>query len=514
MNRIKLDKDFEAAKRELLEGKFLEYDEEWKNLFSWMRENITQENYVSPSMWENANNRRFDGEIEDIEKDFPGIFEVTEDDVAKAEKQLEALQIAEKEYREQSAEMGNILEMVNEELRELSKESADSYAQSEIWREKVEESEAELASLLEQKIDCVEKLRKMHKNPDETLAAAQIPMDLLNRNMSMAEKRLETCMTTFNTDESLELTQQLCGRIEFCAEDSLKRYDELLEARINVAGLESVIEMIDNFPESSLSTEEVNSQMAEMSQKTEILEMQIEELTTECVEGKKLELTREKREIFANIQEIKLQRAQNRMERLKEVDQFTGKFINLAEFVWILNQVDSKKMKHFLSILSKEEKSSMQDFVWNIDEERLESVVSNFSFQPQKTTVEFILNPNRNVQLMESLSNFRQIELSLKPLILGPGNTLVRMSPQTSHQLYFLDNLAKQNEAQLKQLKERFIKEYLEPKGSNKLWAYRRALWIWFLTQPKNVIKAIECASKEPSQKSKMKGLPGIRNKQ
>lgn len=91
----------------MLDGKYLEYDPEWANLFSWLRENITLDNFVSQSMEENAKSEEFgQEELDKIEEDFPGIFEVRENDVKAAEAQLEALKRAEVEFREQNAQLG------------------------------------------------------------------------------------------------------------------------------------------------------------------------------------------------------------------------------------------------------------------------------------------------------------------------------------------------------------------------------------------------------------------------
>uniref|UniRef100_A0A1B0CH87 Uncharacterized protein n=2 Tax=Lutzomyia longipalpis TaxID=7200 RepID=A0A1B0CH87_LUTLO len=198
----KFQNEFEASKRELLDGKYLEYDPEWKKLFTWLRDSITIDNYVSPSIEENVKNHEFDDEIDTIEEDFPGIFEVEESDVKEAEAQLNILLKAEGEYREQNDQLRKIINQVNEDIREISKELTDTYAQAEIWGEKVAGLEAQLDTLTAQKDDSEKKLMEMYKNPEEVLAVGHIPIDYLKMNMEIAWKRLGTCMAAFNTEGS------------------------------------------------------------------------------------------------------------------------------------------------------------------------------------------------------------------------------------------------------------------------------------------------------------------------
>lgn len=140
-----------------------------------------------------------------------------------------------------------ILEQVNDEIRELSKKTAESEAQCEIWREKVEALEEELASLSKRKAEKVEKMKETYKNPEEILAVGHIPMDGLKMKMLAAENQLETCMSTINTEESDSNFENLSGKIEFFAGDSLNLYEKLLEIKADLAGREAAIEMFDKF---------------------------------------------------------------------------------------------------------------------------------------------------------------------------------------------------------------------------------------------------------------------------
>uniref|UniRef100_A0A1B0DNA0 HAUS augmin-like complex subunit 3 N-terminal domain-containing protein n=1 Tax=Phlebotomus papatasi TaxID=29031 RepID=A0A1B0DNA0_PHLPP len=503
-----------AAKRELLDGKYLEYDPEWANLFAWLRENITIDNFVSKSMEENAKCEEFsEEELAKIEEDFPGIFEVRDSDLKAAEAQLGALKKAEVEFREQNAQLGKILEQVNDEVRELSKKTADTEARCEIWRQKVEAHEEKLDFLSKERAKKVEKLKEIYKNPEEILAVGHIPMDALNMNMLAAENLLDNCMSTFNTGGSGSDSENLSGKIEFFAEENLRLYEKLLEIKEELGGVEAASEMFNKFTDFPMTSEEIERQIAEMENRSEICVMQIEGLTTQCMMAKKLEITKEKQEVYRKIQEERLQKSENRLQRLQEISKVTGQINLIADIIWVLLQMDRKRIKDVISVLGMTDQVDLEDLLWDFD-------FNSSSLEPdilapfREPTVKFVLNPNRNDLMQEKFCQFRRIEQALKDMVFGPTKTPTLYSPEISIRMHFLKILGTQNEAQLKEIKDRYTKEYLEP-NKNKIWGYRRRLWIWFLTKPEKIHMAIDYVTREAANTPRRtKTLPGIRNVQ
>ncbi|GAB0094609.1 hypothetical protein DMENIID0001_099310 [Sergentomyia squamirostris] len=509
--RAQVQTEFEHAKRKLLDGKYLEHDDEWKKLFSWLRENITVDNFVSKEMEEAVKSQEFsEEEINGIDADFPGIFEVKEADVKRAEGQLEALRRAEQEYLEQSDQLGKILQSTNDNVRELSKKALEAECEQETLVETVRDLESHLCLLNARKTDAICDLKEIYKNPKDVMACGHIAMDPIKMQMGIAGKRMEVCMMTFNTEGSAKEAKRLTGEIESFARSSLEIYESLLGAQADVAGMEKMISCMD-FTELEVRPQEIDSKKYEMEQLASISEAKIEILTEQCILGKKNEITRTCDEIYKKIYEIKKARAQDRLMRVREIGETSKKFMDIAELLWILMQIDGSKITKFRSVVAGgEDQPPIANFLWNLSENDFQLKESFLVNGNKRISVEYVLDPKRNDKLMEKLAEFGKIEKFLKSLIRGSISTPIVISPEITEMLYIQKCLNDQNESRIKRIKDRFTKEYQEPMASNKLWGYRRMLWIWFLTNPNKILAAIQCASAMVSKKSKT--LPGIRN--
>lgn len=254
--------------------------------------------------------------------------------------------------------------------------------------------------------------------------------------------------------------------------------------------------------------------MANMEKMSEVYKTEIEGLIAQCIMAKNLEINKEKQKVYRKIQEERLQKAENRLQRLQEISQVTGQFTLMAEILWILLQMDSKRIKDVISVLDKTDQVDLENLLWNFDFNS-SSLEPDFLAPLREPTVKFVLNPNRNDLMLEKFSQFRRIEQALKSLVFGPTNTPSLYSPEISIRMHFLKILGTQSEARLKEIKNRYMKEYLEPNKTNKIWGYRRRLWIWFLTQPEKVPMAIDCVARAAAKTPRRtKALPGIRNVQ
>ncbi|TMW41954.1 hypothetical protein DOY81_012966, partial [Sarcophaga bullata] len=112
---------------------------------------------------------------------------------------------------------------------------------------------------------------------------------------------------------------------------------------------------------------------------------------------------------------------------------------------------------------------------------------------------------------LDKLNEIKHLEAILRPLVYdSPVNAPMFENVDYLRPIFNAKNQQQRIEKQLRQLRTQFRENISERLEQDKLWRYTQLLWIWFLTEPRRVLHAIQEAKKAASQMTGIKVLGGI----
>ncbi|XP_036331212.1 augmin complex subunit dgt3 [Rhagoletis pomonella] len=556
------------------------YDDRFQKFFNFFTENIADVNILTEREVLEFDELQQRGELleaderttklEELENSNPGLLQYTEDQVKNLTDELRLLEQTEDNYATLVEDMRCTKIKINSELGDLENEiSVLVNRENELLTEcqtktrQLEEAQRENYKLSNEATRCFSKIQSpplfIHQLPiDQYLLKCDTFLQYFTLYMKenfKIQDYAELDNTTVDHSEFSDKLQSLAKSMEYYTLEYIKE-------KAKAKATQSLIDLLD------LSQIHVIS-LADMDHETRELEMMNDHHLKIANETLLNDLTLHVRHhtqqrmelILYENTKLKLERALKRHETDKRLSKMISDALSNAELVWIAIQLDlERKRNRFINTdqLSSETETccrrikfmrfiqynnmplmvqgggitstSAASLLDSIAEQLTRHLGQKVRSEAKSCLYEFekflrLLSYAKNGMIsckaythaLTQMDELERIERLLRPMVYDSPVEV----PMFEHVRFLMPIYnAKTNQERidktLRYLRTQFQENITERIEKDKLWRYSQLLWMWFLTEPRRMIMAIEEAKKAASKVptiAGMKSLSGIKRK-
>ncbi|XP_054738284.1 augmin complex subunit dgt3 [Anastrepha obliqua] len=556
------------------------YDDRFQKFFNFFTDNITDVNILSENEVLEWNELKERGELleaserveklKELENDNPGLLQYTEDQIISMTNELRLLEHTEDCYATLVEDMRCTKNKINSELGDLENEisilaNRDIELLTECQRKtrQLEEMQRENTKLSNEATHCFTKFQSpplfIHQLPiDQYLLKCDTFMQYftlyMKENFKIQDYN-EFDNTAIDHSEFSDKLQSLAKSMEYYTIEYIKE-------KAKAKATQSLIDLLD------LSQIHIIS-LADMEHETLELEMMNEHLLKITYETLLNDLTLHVQQhtqqrmelILYENTKLKLERALKRHETDKRLTKIISDALSNAELVWIAIQLDlERKRNRFVNtdqISSETEacfrriklmrsiqhnnmplmvqgggftNTSAALLLEGIAEQlslhlgqKVRSDVKSCLYEFEKFTrllsyaMQGLIGSKAYTHAFSQMNELERIERLLRPLVYdSPVEAPMFEHVRFLMPIYNAKSTQERIEKTLRYLRTQFQENITERIEKDKLWRYSQLLWVWFLTEPRRMIMAIEEAKKAASRVptiAGMKSLSGIKRK-
>uniref|UniRef100_A0A1I8NTR8 HAUS augmin-like complex subunit 3 N-terminal domain-containing protein n=1 Tax=Stomoxys calcitrans TaxID=35570 RepID=A0A1I8NTR8_STOCA len=543
------------------------YEERFHKFFDFFANNISDENilletevldheeYVKRNEYLGAQERK--PRLDELEREYSGLLSSnTKDKINSLQQEYEIMEKLYNDYNELVEDMRETKHLLNcefsrqeETYNALKNKEKELMAQCQLKAKQLEDSESENHK------KCNEVMKTFSKLQSPPLFMHQLPLDqyflkcdsfsqylslYIKENFKIQEyMSMETSLT-----ENQETVEKL-GKLKKAIEKYTLAY---IMEKSKIHGLQCAIDALNltHIHVISLSDMQRETQdLAQAKSRHEIahqtlkldLQHQVQQKTQQTVELILYENTKQK-----------LERALKRHENDRNLTKVISEALSNAELIWMAVQLDMEKkrnrfdnteqlttesqrcqlriqhMKNAQSTdLSREFIQQLAQMLGQHLQQNLRCEVKTCLYEYEKFkrllnySLQGLLNRKSYSSALEKLKEINRIESILHPFVYdSPVNAPMFENVHYLRPIFNVKNQQQRIEKLLRQLRTEFHENITERLENDKLWRYSQLLWIWFLTEPRRVLHAIEEAKKAASKVPQITGiktLGGIKRK-
>ncbi|CAD7076673.1 unnamed protein product [Hermetia illucens] len=324
---------------------------------------------------------------------------------------------------------------------------------------------------------------------------------------------------------------------------------KLLQARTRTAGYKKMTEDLDISKVHTMTSGQLKNEIRELDLSNQHLSITYDALMNE-LETLLQSLSQQQIEnILYENTKIKLERAGKRLDTVKSLANFVSESLTYDELVWIMMQLDLEKVKSFCDnetnvssdaqACTKRIESMLQyksipaNFYSGIFVSRMaDQLVASLQLQRPCSAKACLYEYERFCRLsnyklkgivekkhysteLRLLDSLKSIEKIYSAYVFdGPIDGPMFENVKFLEPIYEARRTKEDIEKMIRRIRCDIQANITDKMHSDRFWRFQQVLWIWFLTEPKKVIQAIEEARKAASKISSVKMLAGIKRKE
>ncbi|XP_023305441.2 augmin complex subunit dgt3 [Lucilia cuprina] len=546
------------------------YDERFHKFFDFFANNITDSNileetevlereeYVKRHEYLEGSERRV--RIEELLKVYPGLMKDCEEDVEDLTQDLEILEQSCLEY-------GNLIKDMQETKNDLNCKL--NYQEKRCTS--LTNAEAELALLCRKKAKRLEELQEdnhkkcqevvktfttMHSPPlfmhQLSLDQYFLKCDSFTQYLSLYLKDNFKIQDYNDLDTSLTENQETAEKLEKLKK-SMRDYKlAYIKEKAKCRATQTVIESLNLSQIHVISLSDMERETHELSIVNSHQNIANQTLMVDLNIQIQLQAQKTIEQILYENTKQKLERALKRHENVKSLMKIISDAISNAELIWINIQMDLEKNRnrfdnteqltaatqqclqriqlmnqatnqHVINSASLEFINQLSQQLGKHLRQQLRCDVKGclYEYEKFKRLVNYalqgLLNRKPYNAALEKMKEIKRLEATLVPFVYdSPVNVPMFENVHYLRPIFNVQNQQQRIEKQLRHLRTQFQENISKRFEKDKLWRYSQLLWIWFLTEPRRVLHAIEEAKKAASkvpQLTGIKALGGIKRK-
>ncbi|EDW00518.1 augmin complex subunit dgt3 [Drosophila grimshawi] len=540
------------------------YDERFEKFFQFLFKNISDSNILTDhellardemmqhGEWLNETERQL--KLQQIEAEWPGLLEHTDEDLEALSAEIEQLQQATNDYNVLIDEMKNTKHSININLSELEYEIRPlQVAERELLGE-CQKKAGQLEQLQRHNRELVEETsREFTMQQMPPLFMHQLPLDQYFLKCDSFLQYFTLYMKdNFKIQEYAEFEsidvdiQQMNSKLENL-QNSMEYYTlAYIKKKATATATKALCDQLDLNRITCLSLKEMVRETHNLQLLNEnhlsnthntletVLAIHVQQRIQQRIEMVLYENTKQK-----------LERAMRRRESDKQLTSIISDALLNAELIWIAIQLDLEKKRNFkdnsqvlgeqaeacwervqamLSVNASNKNGAVcAQFVHEIASQLSAHLGQNVRSTEAKSclyeyekfgrllaySLQSMLNEKSHVYVHEQLADLKRVEEKLRPFVYD--SPLEQPMFDHTQYLYQMFNVAEQQlsfDKAIRHLRTQFQETITQRMDNEKLYRYSKLLWIWFLTQPERVIHAIDevkkCSAKMPALNSSM----------
>ncbi|XP_055309300.1 augmin complex subunit dgt3 [Sitodiplosis mosellana] len=539
-------------------------DEDWKDFVGFFKENISDTNILTDEELvelarlkqdENVKTTTLAKRMDKIAKEYNGIWSVNEDDIVEVEKRIEIATQEEEFYddliaKAKSATLDTIEEITVLKGRTTRIISEEPILADECLKQMEELQEVKLSN--ERKIS---ELGQLYLKPAQNpLFMHQMPLNDYFRQLEQFNTsskhfmqknfKVQSAEEEISDDKDIDDKARVLTELSVLADRLLNAYNKLYLAEMNFNAKTALTNQLKAQNWSPSTVGGMRREMSEMERDIELNESQKQHLVHKLQEQAAELAQLDVEALVFDSNQKRMGRAKQRMEFITRFADIISETMALSELFWVLMQLDMERMKnrnnydskldaYRLESLSCNRRIELMNMIGKLsDTTSVQTVCNGFmellEVNPNvydASTVEqaikciitvdefkssitkLIQNTENNITTLWRNNDFfkkaiRIVELIRKFLYDGPIAKPQQYSTWYRMKKSFLEReLQAINEITEKKRDE--CSHYIKKWSNDKYWRHKQVLWVWFLTEPKKVIKSLKSISAEAQQRSK-----------
>ncbi|XP_058976577.1 augmin complex subunit dgt3-like [Musca domestica] len=542
------------------------YDERFHKFFDFFANNITDSNilleteildheeYVKRNEYLGAVERK--PRLDDLEKEYMGLFSHTKDEVDNLQQDYDIMEMAFNDYNTMVEDMRETKHLLNcefsrleERFNTLKNKEKDLLSQCQAKAKQLEDME------MENHKKCEEVLKTFSKMQSPPLFMHQLPLDqyflkcesftqyfslYIKENFKIQEFiELETSLT-----ENQETIEKL-GKLKKGIEQYTLAY---VMEKAKSHALRCAIDALNLTQIHVISLSDMEKETHELAQAKSRLEIAHQTLMVDLQHQVQQKAQQTVELILYENTKQKLERALKRHENDRNLRKIISEALSNAELIWMTIQMDMEKKRNRFDnteqLTSDSQRCAMRiqymknsqsqglttEFIQQLSQMlaqhlqqqlRCEVKACLYEYEKFKRLMAYalqgLLNRKPYSSAMEKFKEINRIESILRPFVYdSPVNAPMFENVHYLRPIFNVKTQQYRIEKHLRQLRTEFHDNVTERLEKDKLWRYSQLLWIWFLTEPRRVLHAIEEAKKAAAKVPQMTGiktLGGIKRK-
>ncbi|XP_031636892.1 augmin complex subunit dgt3 [Contarinia nasturtii] len=540
-------------------------DEDWKEFIGFFKDNINDVNVLTDEELvelarlkreENENTITLDQRKENISREFDGIWSINEDEIAELEQLIDVVSQEDEFYDDliAKAKVANLDAI--EELTVLKGKKARLMAEEPIVADECLRKMEELQEVKLSNERKINELGQLYLKPAQNpLFMHQMPLNDYFRQLEQFNTNAKHFMqknfkVQTNDDEMLkddnifDEKAQLLTELSIIADRLLNAYNKLYLAEMNCRAKTALTNQFkaQNWSPSTLMG--MRREMLQMERDNELNESQkqhlIHKLQEQAAELAQLDVEA----LVYESNQKRMGRAKQRMDFLTRFADIISETVILSELFWVLMQLDMERMKNRNNYDSKLDAYRMESHGCNRRIELMNMIGKlNDDALVQCYCNQFmeLLQVNQNgytgsviEQVIKCILSVDEFRSSVSQLIQNTENNIYTL--WRNHDFFkkaaYIEDLANKYlydgpiampqqysawyrkkksflERELQMIREKNDQKkgecghYIKKWSNDKYWRHKQVLWVWFLTEPKKVIKSLKSISIEAQQRSK-----------
>ncbi|CAO1393918.1 unnamed protein product [Diamesa serratosioi] len=526
---------------------WLLYDENLKPFFSWFFSNIDANDNVLSDLeiseykdlqkaGRDLTEEELDVQLKIIEKEYPGLLTLTDDDIQDCESHLKMLESEERLLTNQLKCMNETETHALRNLEALEREQMDAeYRLHVIIQSSIEKSKilSSLQSSTQNRIIQLNQCYLQTQNPP--LFVYQMPIDQYNQKCVSFVNNLEVYMkknfnlVEYSNDFLDDLFDGSCSDLLEVNNRIADMEKRLLDENMKISGMECILEKLENDQcRMNIGYQELREKSSEIESDNVIKKLQLDTLNQELKMLVDEIVLQRLRLLIYEHSKNKPQRAIKRLEKIVTTSEIVDNVTVNCEMLWILLQLDLDKLKNKIDnsdemfhkslmcskriikmqSLSKVDvsidkyfhKILMELLLKNLPLHRhqltnIKDCLQEYAYFQQNLTKDWtmIADRKKHRNFDEEIKKFYELEMLLHDFVFkGPTNDPQLFDPKFMEVIHEKKMMRKSNVKEFTELKETYQKEVHGPLTTNKIFRCKEFLWIWFLSEPKKVIAAIK----------------------
>ncbi|XP_075168643.1 dim gamma-tubulin 3 isoform X2 [Haematobia irritans] len=543
------------------------YDERFHKFFDFFANNITDANilmetevldheeYIKRNQYLDAKERKH--RLDELEREYSGLLSPnTVDKIDSLQQEYEIMEKSYNEYNELVEDMRDTKHLLNCEFSKLEdrynilkNKEKELMAQCHMKAKKLEDSESENHK------KCGEVMKTFSKMQSPPLFMHQMPLDQyfakcdsFTQYFSLYIKENFKIEEYIDMETSLGESQETVEKLEKLKKAIEKYTLAYITEKAKKNALQCAMDALNGTQIHVISLSDMQRETQELIQARSRHDIANQTLMQQIIHQIQQKSQQTVELILYENTKQKLERALKRHENDRSLTKVISEALSNAELIWMTIQLDmEKKRNRFdnteqltadsqrcqLRIQHMKNAQSMgmsEEFIQQLAQmlgqhlhQNLRCEVKTCLYEYEKFkrlmnySLQGLLNRKPYASAMEKLKEINRIESILHPFVYD--SPVMAPMFENVHYLKPIFNVKTQQhrvDKLLRQLRTEFHENVTERLEKDKLWRYSQLLWIWFLTEPRRVLHAIEEAKKAASKVPQMTGiktLGGIKRK-
>ncbi|XP_065367961.1 augmin complex subunit dgt3 [Calliphora vicina] len=547
------------------------YDERFHKFFDFFANNITDSNileetevlereeYIKRQEYLQPIERQ--ARIEELTKEYTGLMKDTQEDADELTEQLEVLEQYCNEYSDLVEQMQETKDFLNCKLKNQEKRcNVLSNTESELTKlcrkraKQLEELEEENHKKC---TEVVKTFTAMHSPPlfmhQLSLDQYFLKCDSFTQYLSLYLKdNFKIQDYTTELDSSLTENHETAEKLEKLKKSMQDYTLSYIKEKAKCRATQSVIDSLNLSQIHVISLTDMERETHELTIVNSHQNIAHQTLLVDLNIQIQLQATKTIELILYENTKQKLERALKRHENVVSLTKIISDAISNAELIWISIQMDMEKNRNrfdnteqltmatqqclqriqFMNQATNQHSiaSPSLEFITQLSQQlgkhmrqQLRCDVKGCLYEYEKFkrllnySLQGFLNRKPYNAALEKMKEIKRLEAILHPFVYdSPVNVPMFESVHYLRPIFNVQTHQQRIEKHLRRLRTQFRENVSERLEKDKLWRYSQLLWIWFLTEPRRVLHAIEEAKKAASkvpQFTGIKALGGIKRK-